>query len=215
MGSLASPLPPLRSDAQRNRDRIVEAARELFAERGPDVPMATIARRAGIGTATLYRRFPTKDSLVGAVFADQFAECVTAVDDALADPDPWRGFCTMLSELAVLQTVHRGFSAAFLSGLSGTDMAALDEDRSRAVRAFHELIERAKAAGRLRPDFVPADLALVVAAVAGLVTLFPGDATETARRMVAYLLAGFSADHGGPPLPPSPLTIHHLLAAVR
>lgn len=213
MGAPASPLPSLRSDARRNRDRIVDAARELFAERGTDVPMATIARRAGIGTATLYRRFPTKDSLYAVVFADQFAECVAIVDDALADPDPWRGFSMMISEIGVLQSADCGFSAALLAAAG--DTGTMDRDRERAVRGFHLLVERAQAAGRLRPDFVPADLALIVASVAGLITLFPADAVGASRRMVAYLLAAFAADHSGPTLPPSPLTMRHLFDAVR
>jgi AcrR family transcriptional regulator len=107
----------LRADARQNRDRIVEVARALFAERGLDVPMAAIARRAGVGVATLYRRFPTKESLVAEVFADQFAACVSVVDEALADPDPWRGFCTLVEKVCAMQAVDRGFSAAVVASL--------------------------------------------------------------------------------------------------
>ncbi|TDV40656.1 TetR/AcrR family transcriptional regulator [Actinophytocola oryzae] len=82
----------MRVDALRNRDRIHEVARTLFAERGTEVPMAAVARHAGV--VTLYRRFPTKEALVTEVFTDQFATCVSVVDDALADRDPWRGFST-------------------------------------------------------------------------------------------------------------------------
>src|SRR4051794_13301478 len=82
----------LRVDAVRNRERIVEVARELFAERGLDVPMAAIARRSGVGVATLYRRFPTKEALLTEVFADEFIACLSIVDKVLEDPDPWHGF---------------------------------------------------------------------------------------------------------------------------
>ncbi|MDR7275389.1 TetR/AcrR family transcriptional regulator [Catenuloplanes atrovinosus] len=208
----ASPLPGLRADARRNRDRIVETARDLFTERGPGVPMAAIARRAGIGTATLYRRFPTKESLLAAAYAEQFAECVAVVDDALADPDPWRGFRTMIGEICALQLADHGFSAAFLAG-AGTEEPG--RHRERAVRGFGELVARAQAAGRLRADFVPADLALAVAATAGLAALFPDDAAEASRRMTAFLIAGFAAGHGGPPLPPTPLTMRDLFDASR
>ncbi len=205
MGAPASPLPSLRSDARRNRDRIVEVARELFAQRGLAVPMASIARRAGIGTATLYRRFPTKDELVTAVFAEQFATCVAAVEDALSDPDPWRGFRMMIADVCVLQARERGFGAAFLA--SFPDAGTIGEDRARAVRGYTELVARAQAAGRLRPDFVPSDMSLIVASVAGLVELYPRTAEANARRLVGYFLAAFAADHDGPPLSPSPLTL--------
>src|SRR4051794_1798126 len=88
-GAAASPSPGLRADARHNRGRILEAARALFATRGLDVPMAAVARHAGVGVATLYRRFPTRESLITTVFADQFAVCAGTIDDALAGPDPW------------------------------------------------------------------------------------------------------------------------------
>src|ERR1044072_205262 len=81
----------LRADALRNRRRILEAARVVFAEHGIDAPMATVARRAGVGVATLYRRFPTRDALVRAAFGHQMDTCGRALTEALADPDPWRG----------------------------------------------------------------------------------------------------------------------------
>lgn len=79
----------LRADARENRQRIVAAARATFAERGLDVPMSVIARRSGVGAATLYRRFPTKESLVTEAFADQLGHCA-AVVDAAAAPGPAR-----------------------------------------------------------------------------------------------------------------------------
>jgi AcrR family transcriptional regulator len=85
----------LRTDARHNRDRILAAARVAFETRGIDVPMAAIARRAGVGVATLYRRFPTRDALVTEVFEEQFRACAGLVDDALADDDPWRGFAEL------------------------------------------------------------------------------------------------------------------------
>src|SRR5699024_11493271 len=86
--------PSLRSDARRNRQRILCAARESFAERGLDAPVSAIARRAGVGIATSYRRFPTRDAIVAEVFADQFHRCDAALDEALHATDPWRGLIT-------------------------------------------------------------------------------------------------------------------------
>src|SRR3978361_2560967 len=84
----------LRADAARNREAIVEAARAVFAEHGLDAPLDEIAKRAGTGNATLYRRFPTRGDLVAAVFADRMAEHLDAVQAGLADEDPWRGFAS-------------------------------------------------------------------------------------------------------------------------
>src|SRR6195952_4312092 len=83
----------LRSDAERNRERVIGAARGVFAEQGLDASTNEIARRAGVGVATLFRRFPTRDDLIAATFADKMHAYAHAIDTALADPDPWQGFC--------------------------------------------------------------------------------------------------------------------------
>src|SRR3954471_4942828 len=83
----------LRVDAERNRQRIVAAAGTAFAELGLDVPMEDIARRAGVGVGTLYRRYPTRADLIAAAFEVKMAAYAEAAADALADPDPWHGFC--------------------------------------------------------------------------------------------------------------------------
>lgn len=187
----------LRVDAQHNRDRIVASARETFAEVGLDVSMTEIARRAGVGVATLYRRFPTKQSLVVEVFADQLESCTAVVHQALEDADPWHGFCRVVGKLCEMQARDRGFSAAFLSAFP--DAVPVDEKRARAEEAFAELVARAKAAGRLRPDFTTDDLTLVLMANNGLVTDSVDAAVATSRRLVAYFLQAFQARD---PLPP-------------
>ncbi|MEE1802418.1 TetR/AcrR family transcriptional regulator [Streptomyces sp. NPDC101062] len=191
----------LRADALHNRERIVEAARETFATLGLDVPMSVIARRAGVGAATLYRRFPTKESLVTEVFADQLAACVAVVDDAVADPDPWRGFCAVIEKVCAMHAVDRGFSAAFLSAFPGA--VAFDRERARAERGFGELMRRAKETGRLRADFAMEDLTLLLMANRGVVPPSNQVAPAASRRLVAYLLQAFRAE-GAEPLPPAP-----------
>src|SRR3546814_12602905 len=93
----------LRADAARNREAIVEAARAVFAEQGLDAPLDEIAKRAGTGTATLYRRFPTRADLVAAVFAETMAAHVEAVEAALGDDDPWNGFASLIRAAAASQ----------------------------------------------------------------------------------------------------------------
>ncbi|MFF3442731.1 TetR/AcrR family transcriptional regulator [Streptosporangium sp. NPDC002721] len=216
MSSHSSRIPPspppagtagLRADALHNRERILAAAGEAFATLGIDVPMAAIARRAGVGMATLYRRFPTRESLITEVFADQLKVCSSVVDDALADPDPWRGFRTVVEKVCAMQIADRGFTAAFLTAFPG----AVDHERER-VRAEHgltELIRRAKEAGRLRADFEQADLVLLFMANGGIVAETTEDALTASRRLVAYLLRSFQADRPdhpdrSAPLPPAP-----------
>lgn len=201
----------MRADARLNRDRILDAAHQAFAVRGLDVPMAAIARRAGVGVATLYRRFPTRESLVTEVFADQLTGCLSVVDDALADPDPWRGFCTVIEKICAMQVVDRGLSAAFLT----TFPDAVDFERARAhgEDGFAEVVRRAQAAGKLRADFDRSDLVLILRANAGITGVSPEAAIAASRRLVAYLLQAFRADHATPLPPPAPLTLHHAIGA--
>jgi AcrR family transcriptional regulator len=204
-------MPVLRADAQHNRDRIVAVAQALFAERGLDVPMATIARHAQVGVATLYRRFPTREALVTAVFADQFRACVSVVDDALADPDPWRGFRTVVEKVCAMQAADRGFGAAFVTAFPG--VVDVEHARDRALRGFAELTRRAKLSGHLRPDFTTDDLALVLMANHGIVTGSVKTSVAASRRLAAYFLDAFRADHtGAEPLPrPVPLDLFQVL----
>ncbi len=199
----------LRADARRNRDRIVEVARELFADRGLDVPMAAIARHARVGVATLYRRFPTKESLVTEVFADQFEACVSVIDDALADPDPWRGFCAAIEKVCTMQAVDRGFSAAFIAAFP--DAVDIERERHRAIQGFAELTRRAKATGQLRADFAQDDLVLLVMANGGIITESAEVAQAASRRLVAYLLSAFRAEQAEPLPPPAPLNLRDVL----
>lgn len=190
----------LRADAARNRERILVAARAVFAEHGIDAPMATVARRAGVGVATLYRRFPTRDALVRAAFAQQMETCAQALTEALADPDPWRGFQRLVETACELQREEQGFPAAFIAAFPDS-AAEHAQSRDRAERDLMTLVRRAQAAGALRADFHPSDLAVALVAHCGLVTALPGDGAAS-RRLVAYLLQSFRADATSGALPP-------------
>lgn len=187
----------LRSDAALNRRRILAAATELFAERGLDVPMSAIARRAGVGVATLFRRFPDRESLVEEVFATQLDHCASVLTEAVADPDPWNGFRRFLEEICRMQIDDRGFTEAFLAtragGGSGGD-GDIDERRRQAVDEFSELVERAKQTGMLRNDFAVSDLTMVLLANAGLGAAAGGHPHELSRRLLAFLLFAFGTE---------------------
>ena len=100
----------LRADAEQNRARVLQAARELFAEQGLDASANSIARRAGVGIATLLRRFPTHDDLIAAAFAEKMTAYAHAIDDALAAADPWQGFCAYIERVCQMQADDRGFA---------------------------------------------------------------------------------------------------------
>lgn len=181
----------LRSDAQDNRERILDAARALFAAEGLNVPMREVARRAGVGPATLYRRFPTKETLAAEAFTDQMRACETIVDEGLADPDPWHGFCLVIEKLFELHARDKGFTTAFMSAFPN----ALDfaEGRDHALNSVAELAHRAKATGQLRPDFLLEDLVLVLMANRGIHASSVPVRIAASRRFAALVIRGFQA----------------------
>ncbi|HEX7301909.1 helix-turn-helix domain-containing protein [Lentzea sp.] len=200
----------LRADAARNRSRIVEAARDLFRARGIDVPMSTIARHAGVGVATLFRRFPSREALVAEVFAEQRAHCEALLHEAVADPDPWRGFRRLLEFMCVEQIEDRGFTEAFLSSFA-TEVDYLHQ-REVAESAFGTLVRRAQDSGKLRRDFAPSDLVMLLMANSGLRNAPPEHARDLSRRLLDYLLQAFGTE-AAPLAPASPLgLVDHLVA---
>lgn len=190
----------LRSDAMDNRDRILDAARALFSAGGLEVPMREIARRAGVGPATLYRRFPTKQMLVAEAFADQLHACRAIVDEGCADPDPWRGLCLVIEKICELHARDRGFTEAFLSAFPGTPDAG---GREYTVKAVAGLARRAKDAGRLRADFVLDDLVLVLMANKGIHTASTATQVTASRRFAGLVIQAFEACPRHAPLPPA------------
>jgi AcrR family transcriptional regulator len=189
---MADQLPQmLRSDAEENRDRILTAARELFSEHGLDVTMREVARRAEVGPATVYRRFPTKADLVEAAFADQVRLCRAIVDDGCADPDPWRGFCSVVEGVSVLNARSRGFVDAFMS--AHPEAEAIAAHRASVLGQLNGLSRRAKAAGGLRRDFTIDDLVLVILAGRGVAALPAAQREGAARRFATLAVDAFRA----------------------
>lgn len=180
-----------RSDARDNRARILAAARAVFGEEGLGAPMREVARHADVGPATLYRHFPTKRALIVEAFDEQRRACRAIVRDALADPDPWHGFRSLVERICELHARSRGFADAFMAAFpEAMDFAA---DRERALRAVAESARRAQEAGRLRPGFVVDDLVLMLMAHRGLQDA-PHDARlQASRRFAAYVIEAFHA----------------------
>ncbi|MCW0211810.1 MAG: TetR/AcrR family transcriptional regulator [Pseudonocardia sp.] len=150
---------PLRADAERNRRRILDAAREVFARRGLEAGLDEIARHAGVGTGTVYRRFPDKARLVEALFEERLALVLGTISDAADEPDAWQGFVGAIEALTRMQIEDRGLKDVFFSHFG--DAEAFREHHDRLVPLLESLVSRAKAAGELRPDVELTDLAVV------------------------------------------------------
>jgi AcrR family transcriptional regulator len=202
----------LRADAARNRAAIVAVARDVFAEQGLEAPLETIAVRAGVGIATLYRRFPTREKLVAAALTEKVAEYAEAAEQALADADPWAGFAGFVLRICELQAADRGLSDLLSMTLPADEQ--VEQLRRTANERVVTLIDRAKAAGSLRADFTGEDLVLLLIATAAVMHVTRADAPGAWRRFVALALDGFSRQ-GPADLPEPPSTGQMTQAMLR
>ncbi|MGY2032738.1 TetR/AcrR family transcriptional regulator [Nocardia gipuzkoensis] len=195
--------PELRVDAERNRARILAAARRLFAREGLGVSMASVAREAGVGKATLSRRFATREELIGEVFADRMDAYDAAVTVALEDPDPWLGFAGFVQAVCAMQAADRGF--ADVVTMTFPAAKALETRRAHAYHGFLEVITRAKDSGHLSPEFTDQDLPILLMANAGVISATADAAPDAWQRLVGYMLRAFATPGTEPPpLPPPP-----------
>ncbi|SHK58403.1 transcriptional regulator, TetR family [Pseudonocardia thermophila] len=190
------PSTPLRADARRNRARLLDAAREVFAEAGLDASLEEIARRAGVRVGTLYHHFGNRTALVDAAIAPRVEAWVERVEEALAHPDPWEGLVEHLTLLAEWQTADRGFTEVCVRTLPAD--SATERAKARGHACYAELIARAQAAGALRPDVSPADVGLLVWAAVRATEGVRALAPDAWRRHLGVLLDGLRADRATP-----------------
>jgi AcrR family transcriptional regulator len=202
----------LRADAEQNRLKIIDAAQTLFRDRGFDVTMEEVARQAGVGIATLYRRFPNREELVGHAFESKMWKFADGARRALDDPDPWHGFCSYIEMLTAMQSKDRGFSDALT--LTFPSVARFEAAREQAFNDFATLVKKAKTSGSLRDDFSPEDLPILLMANAGVLAATGELAPRSSPRLVAYLLQAFAAP-GSAALPPAPTTRQMFRAVAR
>ena len=154
---------PLRRDAQRNRQRILRAAAEVFGERGLDATLDDVAHRAGVGVGTVYRRFPDKESLVGELFQDRIDAMVAVAEEACAADDPWAAV-SYLERMGETMAGDLGLRQMLLFATYGRDRFAYARERMRPVVA--RLIARAQAAGTVREDLSATDVPMIVCMLA-------------------------------------------------
>jgi AcrR family transcriptional regulator len=204
---------PLRRDAERNRQRILAAAAEVFARRGLEVTMDDIADHAGVGVGTVYRRFPNKELLIEAVFEDHLAQLAATLEQALAEDDPWEALVGAIERIQAQQAANWGLKDLVLSTQHGRERVT--EVRERLAPLGDALVARAQAAGLLRGDLVGTDLALVNVAI-GAIADFAGEVSPEAwRRMLAIVVDGLRARDDLTPMPAPPLEREQLDGAMR
>lgn len=189
---MGCPSKPRRADAERNRTALAAAAREVFAEQGLDAPLEHVAKRAGVGIATLYRNFPTRAALLDVVLAETVAAHRDIVRRALAQPDPWLGLTGYLTEICEL--------ASTADRSAGQTMAVAG---IRVYEQLTELVFRAQLAGQLRADVAPTDLLCLTVGIGRIIEVTESVDAGAWRRQLALALDGLRAEAAHPlPHPP-------------
>jgi AcrR family transcriptional regulator len=189
----------LRKDAQRNRERLVEAARAVFAERGLDVALDEVARRAGVSIGTLYNRFPNRADLVVAVFADRAETVISLAEHALSMEDAWAGFAHFVEQVCRMQAADRGYNDLAARSIPQVTSTS---GHPRGHELMTEVVDRARRSGALRPDFVLSDMAFVTWAITRTIEATADVEPEAWRRHLGLVLDGLRASAAHPlPVP--------------
>ncbi|WP_030183019.1 TetR/AcrR family transcriptional regulator [Streptomyces sp. NRRL S-813] len=197
-----------RRDALRNRKLLANTAREVFAEQGLDAPLDVIARRAGVGNATLYRHFPTRAALVDEVFRDALTETAAAGERARAAEDAWAGLTQYLRTVFAALAADRGTNDLMTTNLEG--VTSLEAIHAHNRETIDELIRRGKEQGTIRPDLTTEDLLFTLAALGRAVPALTTIAPDAWLRPLTLLLDALRTNPATPPLTAPPLTSHQL-----
>ncbi|CAM5425590.1 TetR family transcriptional regulator [Streptomyces avidinii] len=208
---------PVRRDARRNRELLLAAARTAFAAQGLDAPLDEIARRAGVGNATLYRHFPTRAALIDAVFQDALHGTIAAGEEARAAVDPWAGLAGYLDAVFTVLAADRGANDLMTTAIEG--VTSLDAVHAHNGETLALLVGRAQRDGVMRPDVTLEDVLLSLAVLGRAVpSLAAAAAPHAWRRQLALFLEGLRAGAGTGPaadLPGPAPTVEELAAVLR
>jgi AcrR family transcriptional regulator len=205
---------PLRRDAEQNRQRILRAASEVFTTRGLHATLDDVARQAGVGVGTVYRRFPDKEALVDALFEDKLQALVAQAERALEAPDSWTGLVTLLERAGEMLTVDRGLLEILMYATYGQDRVS--RARARMQPVVTRVVERAQRDGKVRADLRPTDVPFIefmlTAAAEYAAQVQPG----IWRRYLALILDGLRPSRADTtPLPGDALTPEEMVITMR
>lgn len=189
---------PLRADAQRNREKVLDAARAVFSDQGRDAQIDDVARRAEVGVGTVYRHFPTKEALIAALMSDSFARIAHAAREALDVDDPWDAFEGVLWFGAEIMAGDRAMSEVFAAepGATMAELPVLAELQA----AMGDVIRRAQAAGTLRSDLLLDDIPMLMCGI-GAATRKEHTCFAPWRRHLRIVLDGLRASAATTALP--------------
>lgn len=205
---------PLRRDAERNRKRILHAAAAVFSERGLDATLDDVARRAGVGVGTVYRRFPDKETLVAELFQDRIDDLVRVAEKACMADDPWTGLVSYLEHVAATMSGDLGLRQMMLFATYGKDRVAYARERMRPV--ITRLVQRAQEAGQLRADFSPTDVPVIAFMLSKAAEYGAPVRSDLWQRYLALIVDGLRpARDGVTPLPLPALVPEELEQVMR
>ena len=188
----------LRADARRNQERVLAAAREVFAEQGREAQMDDVARRAQVGVGTVYRHFPTKEALIEALALDSFGRVTAIAKEALTVEDPWEALTHTLWRGAEILAADRALSE-LMADIPGSIIQG-SELELELNAAMTELLQRAKAAGVLRPDVILDDVPMLMCGI-GSATRKEHRVPDAWRRHMTIVIDGLRASGASGPLP--------------
>ena len=188
---------PQRADARRNRAKILDAARAVFAEQGREAQIDDVARRADVGIGTVYRHFPTKEALIGALVEDALTRVADEAACALENDDAWDAFEQLLWRGGEIMAGDRA-----LTEVMQAERAAPPAVDAVLQERVGEVIRRAQEAGRLRADVMVADIPMLMCGI-GSATVKPHPSPESWRRHLSIVLDGLRADSATSRLPGS------------
>jgi AcrR family transcriptional regulator len=184
-----------RADARRNRDRLLDAARDAFRRGGENLQLADVARAAGVGVSSVHRHFPTRESLLETLAREHFAELIAVAERALDRPDPFGATAVMLRELLDAQLGLRGMSTVLTAAVDV--QAETTQAKARLDRAIGAVLQRAQKADLVRPDVSAADLRRLIGGIELSQDHRDPAATERAYLHLAIVLDGLRRASAG------------------
>ncbi|MEV6507371.1 TetR/AcrR family transcriptional regulator [Streptomyces sp. NPDC051642] len=207
---------PLRRDAALNREKILRAAREVFGRHGLGVTLDDVARHAGVGVGTVYRRFPDKESLVRALFEQDLGMRQASAERALTHPDPWEGFVDFLMEMGADLAENRGLQEVIMLGSHSSE--PMETMRGGMLPFLEALIQRAQESGDLRAEVTPSDIPVIVQMLSAASQFTQGKRPDVWRRYFEIILNGIRQRPDNLPLTTPSLsneTVEQVMGLVR